>query len=323
MVLNFAPLIDHKDNKEIKSVLLFSQYYQEYYKENFRDLSFIILDDKRVLGYVLCAALNGQLTLPEGGIKVSLFTELLPNEKKKIYQVILDKLCTLAQENHCQKIVFKDSLYMDKLSPVGELLFNNRFQSLLTFDMQIDYANFDVNSYYASLRKSYKSLVNWGRKELKVSYLNQDNPDLNMLKKFQEFHQKISGRKTRSDESWLLQYQMIQEGMAELILAEYNDTLVAGSLYADYGDTSVYFTGVYERDLFEYGISHFLLYEGICRSYERGNTTGFSLGHFDTDIQDSKWYNIQFFKKGFCGKFEPTILWSRDLMNSNCIKESA
>ena len=133
------------------------------------------------------------------------------------------------------------------------------------------------------------------------------------IQNFKDFHLKISGRQTRSDESWLLQYDMIKQGFGELILADYQGKLAAGSLFLDQFDVSTYFTGVYERDLFDFGISHWLIYEGICSSFKRSNTSKFSLGYFDTNITDPKWYNIQFFKKGFCERLKPIVLWSKEI----------
>ena len=111
---------------------------------------------------------------------------------------------------------------------------------------------------------------------------------------------------------------MIQEGFGEALLAYYQENLISASLFIDAYRTSLYFTGVYERGLFQYGISHYLLFEGICRSFKRGNTNLFSLGYFDTDIQDPKWYNIQFFKKGFVRNLKPVIFWSKEkhMMNN-------
>jgi hypothetical protein len=179
--------------------------------------------------------------------------------------------------------------------------------------MFIDYENFSEDYYHQSIRRRYKSFINWGKKNLSFEVINSDNLSIDKFLNFKDFHQKISGRKTRSDETWMFQYQMIQNGIGELILGYYEGGLVAGSLFVDQDDMSIYSTGVYERELFDFGLSHSLLYQGICRSYGRGNTSNFSLGYFDTDIQDPKWYNIQFFKKGFSEKLAPTLMWSKIL----------
>jgi hypothetical protein len=298
--------------KIFQSFFLFSKYYQEYYGEKFTDLTFLIIEDNKVLGYVLCYVLDRKLTLPDSGVIVRLI-DMNDKEKKQFYNKILDHLHDLGSQYRCETITIKNYLNKGCLSVLGEQLINRKYQTHLNFDMEIRYTDFNENNFHKNLRKSYKSLINWGKKELKVMYINKDNLDFENLRRFQDFHCKISGRKTRSDESWQIQYEMIQEGFGELALARYNDSLVAGSLFADYGDTSIYFTGVYERDLFDFGLSHFLLYDGICRSHKRGNTSRFSLGYFDTNIKDPKWHNIHFFKKGFCEELRPTILWSKEI----------
>ena len=107
---------------------------------------------------------------------------------------------------------------------------------------------------------------------------------------------------------------MLEQGFGELVLADYEGKLVAGSLFIDQFDRTIYFTGVYERELFDYGISHYLLYMGICRSAARANTDYFSIGCYETDITDRKLFNIQFFKKGFAENLRPIILWNKTIL---------
>lgn len=301
---------DYLNNQktDLKNIGLFSDYYAEYYKE-YQDLSFGVSYEDRVIGYVLCCSLENKICLPNDGVKIIL--ESNSQKNTKLYKEILDYLTLLAIQNDCTEIIIKDSLLNGSLSSLGETLFNNAYCSKITFEMLIDYKNFDETSYHKNLRKSYKSLINWGRNNLKFIYINKENACFKTFQTFKDFHLKIAGNKTRSDESWNLQYTMLEQGFGELGLAYYEDNLVAGSLFVDFNDVSIYFTGVYERDLFHLGISHYLLYNGICRLHEKKLTSAFSLGYFDTDIQDQKWYNIQFFKKGFCEKLTPVILWSK------------
>jgi hypothetical protein len=264
------------------------------------------------LGYVLCHSINNVLTLPSGGIIIKLVKNYAAKESKQLYSSILAHIERIAKPNHCTSISIKDVLYNDALSTLGQELFNNRFQSRLTFEMCIDYKNFIPETFQSNIRGSYRSLVNWGKKNLEISIVNKDNLCSDSFAEFKNFHYTISGRKTRSDKTWEIQHKMIEAGFGELILGRYNNKLVAGSLFVDYGDMTIYFIGVYERKLFEFGLSHFLLYNGICRSYERKNTNYFSFGHFDTDIKDNKLYNIKFFQKGFCKNLKPTIFWSKE-----------
>jgi hypothetical protein len=295
-----------------ESLSLFSKYYRECYGEKFTDLTFLVVQDNKVQGYVACYVIDGKLTLPDGGIIIKLF-DINDKEKKQIYTKILDQLYCLGFQYKCKIIEIKNFLKLGYLSVLGDQLFNQKYQNKLTFAMEINYSGFNENNFHKNLRKSYKSLINWGKNELNVIYINKNNLDLEHFKMFKDFHHKVAGRKTRSDESWWVQYEMVKKGFAELVLAQYKGHLVAGSLFADYADTSIYFSGVYERNLFDFGLSHFSLYNGICRSYERGNTSKFFLGHFDAGIKDPKWYNVNFFKKGFCEELQPTILWSKEI----------
>ena len=106
---------------------------------------------------------------------------------------------------------------------------------------------------------------------------------------------------------------MAKAGLGEMSLAYLNEDLVAASFFADYAYTTVYFTGVYERDLFDKGLSHFMVYDGICQSNLRGNYGQLTLGYFETQEKNSKISNIQFFKKGFAQKMDPVIFWTKEL----------
>lgn len=294
---------------------LFSMYYHEYYGENFSNLSCLITQGPAVVARVLCYKIADELCLPNDGVKIEVYNKQI--NLKGLITFIMIYLNKCATENNCKKIKIQDFFFDNKMSFVGEKLFNERYHAQLTFDMRIDFKAFNEASYYKNLRKSYKSLINWGKKNLIITYINKKNLCWDTFKEFKRFHHKVAGRKTRSDKTWEIQYEMLKQGFGELVLAYYEDSLVAGSLFADFEGTSVYFTGVYERELFNFGLSHYVLYHGICRSQQRKQTSSFSLGYFDTDIINEKFYNIQFFKKGFTEQLFPTILWNNNLINEH------
>ncbi len=301
----------HDKSSQLSGLHFFQKYYAEYYGEAFADFSFYLANDNGKVINVLCYKINDQLCWPLDGVKADSFNAYSKSDAKEIANIIVNHVEAKANESSCAQIVIKDTLPEGKLSTLGEVLFNAKYHSKITYEMLIDFQGFSENAYYKTIRKSYKSLINWGKKNLNINIINKENLSLDEFLAFKQFHHKISGRQTRSDASWNIQYQMIEQGIGELILAYYQDNLVAGSLFMDQYDISMYFTGVYERDLFEFGLSHYLLYLGVCRSYERGMTKHFSLGNFETDIIDPKWYNIQFFKKGFCQTMVPTLLWHK------------
>lgn len=289
---------------------LFSKYYSAYYENDFKDLSFAVSDGNVIVAFVLCYKINNKLSLPSGGVEM-FFREKECN--KKLVNFIFNQIEFTASKNNCSDIFIRDELRLEHSSSLSEILLLERYHGKITFNMKIDYNNFSEHLYFSTIRKSYKSFINWGKKNLELKFVNNLNMNRDLFDDFKNFHHHISGRKTRSDLTWAIQFFMLEAGIAELNLAYFNNELVAGSFFADNGIQSIYFSGVYNRDLFSKGISHYLTYNGIIQSKNRGKTKFFNLGDFDTEIEDDKHFNIQFFKKGFCKDLNPQIIWSRKI----------
>ena len=63
----------------------------------------------------------------------------------------------------------------------------------------------------AALRKSSRSLINWGRRNLSISYVNKDTPDRALFDQYRAFHAEVAGRVTRSEASWAVMYDWITQ----------------------------------------------------------------------------------------------------------------
>ena len=94
-------------------------------------------------------------------------------------------------------------------------------ESLLSFGLQPSNKYFsvirvgeDMDKYKTSIRKSYKSLVNWGMKNLEIKIMNSGSLNRENFLDFKKLHLQASGRQTRSDESWDRQYDAIQNNHA-------------------------------------------------------------------------------------------------------------
>ena len=294
---------------DITNFELFAQYYAAYYEKDFKDLSFAIEINHSIAAFVLCYRIDKKLCMPNSGVEI-IFKEERPD--KKLIDFIFKQINVIASENNCSEIFIRDELTSKALSALGETLLLDHYSCRTTFNMNVPFVNFSESIFFSNMRKSYKSLINWGHKNLRVETIKHNRLDSNLFNDFKEFHRHVSGRKTRSDLTWDIQYEMIKNAHAELILAYLNDDLVAGSFIADFGIQSIYFTGVYNRDLFKHGISHYLIYKSIVESFHRGKTLFFSLGDFDAGITDNKWFNIQFFKKGFCKDLFPQTIWNNN-----------
>jgi hypothetical protein len=169
---------------------------------------------------------------------------------------------------------------------------------------------------HSSLRKSFQSLVNWGRKNLTIEYYNARNSGAGMFERYREFHAAVAGRITRSDESWQSMRDWVLESGGEIALAYLDERLVAGTMTVDGAQAAVYASGVYDRTLFDKPLAHFPLYDAILRSRERG-LKYYELGDLPSKgTVSDKEYNIGFFKRGFATSVQIHVVWTWQVKRS-------
>lgn len=156
----------------------------------------------------------------------------------------------------------------------------------------------------AGLRKSYKSLVNWGQRHLELRFIDRVRADREAFLAFREFHRKVSGRSTRSDETWEIQFEMILQGEAFALLGYYKARLVSANLVQHSDSEAYYGVGVYDREMMaeRLPVAHGPLFSAILRAREIG-LKRFVLGDA-SDSDDEKLANIARFKRGFATAIE-------------------
>jgi FemAB family protein len=159
----------------------------------------------------------------------------------------------------------------------------------------------DISLIRMNFRKSYKSLINNGLKLFNVQFLTGE--DIDLWHDFQNFHIKISGKKTRSDQTWQLNYNAILNGRAFLAYIKQDGDLIGAAYFLYSKSEAIYGVGVYERELSHLPISHSIQYAAICKLREL-NVDNYCLGISLFSNQDnvtSKELNISHFKRGFGG----------------------
>lgn len=85
----------------------------------------------------------------------------------------------------------------------------------------------------SALQKSSRSLINWGRRHLSISYVNKDAPNRALFDQYRAFHAEVAGRVTRTEASWAVMYEWITGGGGELVMAFVEGRPVAGSMFID------------------------------------------------------------------------------------------
>lgn len=166
---------------------------------------------------------------------------------------------------------------------------------------------------HRGLRKSFRSLVNWGRENLTMTYVNADNPDRVAFDAFCAFHARVSGGQNYPDAYWQVFWNALTKGRGELSLAGLKDgpSLACATFTADGAQAAYYASGVYDRDLFDKPLAHFPVFDAMARAARRGVAT-YDLGEIvprgagapDKDVQ------IGFFKKGFVERCRLTLTWT-------------
>lgn len=154
-----------------------------------------------------------------------------------------------------------------------------------------------VEAIRASLRKSYRSLVNWGLKNMSIERLDAKCADRAAFDEIKAFHRKVAGKCTRPDETWEIQWRMVEAGEAFCVLGRDGERLIGANMIL-VSDVAYYGVGVYDKDLMDdgYPIAHGLLFYAILHCKRLG-LSRFVLG--DVGGGDEKQDGIAHFKKGF------------------------
>ena len=154
-----------------------------------------------------------------------------------------------------------------------------------------------------SIRKSYRSLINWGKKNMAVNCICGEYS--HEFGNYTQFHKDIAGRSTRSAASWDLQWMEVANGRGELIMGRWNNELVAGAVFIDGKKVCVYWSAVYERKYFDKPLAHYTLWLAINHAQKRG-LKWFELGGIPKQgLTTDKEYQIGYFKRGFATHIVP------------------
>ena len=128
----------------------------------------------------------------------------------------------------------------------------------------------DTTAIKKTFRKSYKSLIASGSRLWTVGVFDSHGNE-GAWQEFRELHLKVSGRVTRSDDTWAMQQQDIQREAAFLVwLRDGSGDVVGGGLFNFTTDEGGYAVGVYDRTLFDKPLGHIVQYRAIEELKKRG-----------------------------------------------------
>ena len=265
-------------------------YEREYYKTK-DDFIFIIENEFKY--YIFKIFIKDS--------EVIIFSPFISNNFDYVLGIKINKIIYSFAKSHELNIRINILPRVDTLTENFKILFSSIFKIESSHDMYVD-LTFSENDLWKSLRKSYKSLINSTLKQ--IIFKNEiDENDFILCK---NFHHIIAGRKTRSDETWKLQYDSIQKGKSKIFMAyDSEKNLLGFSLFQIGDDTVSYSVGVYDREKFKnLAISHALIWKSILHFKESHKLLYLGNSSYKKEILDKKLKDINYFKMGFCNKIQ-------------------
>ncbi|MEZ5813489.1 MAG: hypothetical protein R3E13_01980 [Alphaproteobacteria bacterium] len=279
--------------------------YRAFLHDDFKDMSFVVFQDGAARACVIAYKLDDVCGFGASGVEV-----YAPVHEKKLIQAILEHLLQACASESIKTLRVSDHWSQGALGAVGVEAYNLGALPSVKIRPVVELSRSEAEL-RRQVRKSYKSLINQGKREMGMVYVCQDNPDEKLFHDFREFHFQVAGRRTRSEESWQMQFEMIKAGCGDLVLGYMEEHgLVSSALFTDFGDVSHYAVAVYNRELFvDKPLGHAVTFEGILRAKERGmRLVNMGVIEQKGHVSDKE-YNIGLFKKGFSNTLGNHIEW--------------
>jgi len=271
-------------------------YYEEYFKNQYTDKSYFIQKNNENLAVVFIH-IDQTDSLSYFGMPVEFIinSNLDYNVENEISKLIIKELNEIIKKHKCKTISYYGNKYLN------HIFFNSDNQIIAEYCAKVD-LRLSEEAIFSNIRRSYKSLINWGKKKLTIQIVDQKNIGTLELEfnKFHNFHLTVSGRRTRSIETWEIQKSAIFTGEAFLILAYINCEIVSGIYVFKGFEEAYYAVGVNDRSLMEENkpIAHHVMFEAISYAKKNG-CFWFNLGFHIANNSSNKESSIFNFKKGF------------------------
>ena len=283
------------------------RYYPAVFGDKRRDESFAVTEQGKPLLLVPCAL--GEGALDHYGLPARFFPRagLAQAELAETVEAALDHIGALAAGSN--RVTLRDDAGADAPSALGETCRKRGYAFVPHVDGYADLTGGEAGL-RKTLRKSFKSLLNWGKRSMALDTIDRQHPSRDVFRRYQEFHFAVAGRTTRPQASWDAMFDWIAAGHGELILASLEGALVAGTMVVDGTSTAFYASGVYDRERFDKPLAHWPLWLAMLHAGERGMKT-FDLGDLPLEgAASAKEVNIGYFKRGFVTGTKNWTAWT-------------
>ncbi len=225
-----------------------------------------------------------------------------------------------------QFLIKKNLLSHEKIFSLGvsELEITNAISEKINPKLITEHQFIDLDDSEEKIFKNLKSNLRYEinktkkNKDIQVKIINKENYSKNLIFEMMETHSIVSGRQTRSKDTWLINEQMILQNQGFISVVYYKSKAVSYSFFFHNSRMIYYFSSATLREYFKYsGISHLSLWEAILyakkiyiKKFNLG-LTNYLYTRNDVNIS-SKEKNIAFFKSRYCGKKKYKIILDRN-----------
>ena len=248
---------------------------------------------------------NSHLSFGEGSASLLTKPEFVRNTN---YNAVCKNIIKYIDKhrNELKNVSFEfiDTLNNGSISALTEHLIKLGAKARPTLVSSID-LTLDNHLIKSRLRKRYKHYINWGQKNLSIRVHDRHGISLADVEVFRELHENVSGRATRSHESWLIRYQMVCDGVAFMLSVHERETPISFSFFLQDGLSAYYMSSASIREKFDKPIMHSSIWEALSYSKKIG-LKNFIVGDthphlFEDALDKNKQLQIANFKRGFGG----------------------
>src|ERR1700722_2844189 len=283
------------------------RYYPAVFGDKRRDESFAVTEQGKPLLLVPCAL--GEGALDHYGLPARFFPRagLAQAAPAGAVEAALDHIGALAAGSN--RVTLRDDAGADAPSALGETCRKRGYAFVPHVDGYADLTGGEAGL-RKTLRKRFKSFLNWGKDNLNLEIFTRDNADNTLFQRYQEFHFAVAGRTTRPQVSWDIMADWIAAGHGELILGSLEGKLVAGIMVVDGVSAAYYASGVNDRSRFDKPLAHWPMWLSMLHARERGMGL-FDFGDLPLEgAASAKEVNIGYFKRGFVTDTKNWTAWT-------------
>ena len=279
-------------------------------KSQFEDCSFVVEEQGVPLAGVRMAfRASGDASRELSGFGLPLLylenQDINSTQLQGAHKLLKGELERIMQAHSVTSLIYQDFLYEGRLSYLGRYLLEIGARGVPYFTQIIDLTVSETDL-YRQIRKSYKSLINWGKKNLVLQVKDETVIAPEDIEAFRELHLKAAGRETRSQRTWDLQYEMVSHNEAFVIAGKLEGELVTAALFPYSARYCFYGVSASKRELFSKPLSHAIIWRAMLYAKEQG-CNFFELPEQrypkqGTPLPTNKELSISTFKHGFGGK---------------------